>query len=78
MSQRNVETLIGRIVTDEAFRRIFSKDPVGALTEVTARGVDLTPPELRALASLDTRLVGMLADTIDPRIQKVDLRGGRT
>jgi len=77
MSQRNVESLIGRLVTDEGFRRRFSEDPGAALQEVAECGVELTSLEIRALATIDTRLFGMLADAIDPRIQKVDLRGGR-
>ena len=78
MSQRNVENLIGRLVTDEAFRRRFSEDPGGALLEITECGVELTNIELRALVTIDARLAGMLAEAIDPRIQKVDVHAGRS
>lgn len=78
MSQRNVENLIGRLVTDEAFRRRFTGDPGGALQEITACGVELTNLELRALVTIDTRLAEMLAEALDPRIQKVDVHGDRS
>ena len=73
MSQRNVERVIGRLATDEAFRRRFAGDRQAALGELIAGGVELTRCELVALASLDTRAVGRFADAIDPRIQKCDL-----
>ena len=78
MSQRNVENLIGRLVTDEAFRRRFSEDPGAALLEITECGVELTSIEFRALLTIDTRLTGMLAEAIDPRIQKIDIHAGKS
>jgi putative modified peptide len=77
VSQRNVETLIGRLVTDEAFRRRFAEDPGEALRKITECGVELTDLELRALASIDARSAEQFAEAVDPRIQKIDIHGGR-
>jgi putative modified peptide len=77
MSQRSVERVLGRLVTDEAFRRRFSADPGAALAEAAGSGVELTPIELQSLASLDPRLLSRVADALDPRLQKIDCCGGR-
>ena len=77
MSQDNVERVIGRLVTDEAFRNSFCEDPTAALDRLIESGVTLNPCELRALASLDPEKLSGFAEAIDPRIQKTDLRGGR-
>lgn len=74
MSQRNVERVIGRLVTDEQFRRRFESGPVQALQEIAAAGIELTDVEMRALAGLDARLVSRFADAIDPRLQKICCR----
>lgn len=74
MSQRNVERVIGRLVTDEQFRRRFESNPVQALQEVAAAGAELTDVEMRALAGLDARMVTRFADAIDPRLQKICCR----
>ena len=73
MTQRNVEQVIGRIVTDEGFRRRFEEKPFEALFEIVASGVELTTLELSALAAMDPALVARFADTLDPRIQKAGL-----
>ncbi len=75
MSQRNVERVIGRLVTDEGFRRRFALAPAAALQEIVETGVELTVCELRALAALDPRVLARCADALDPRIQKTDLGG---
>lgn len=77
MSQRNVEWVVGRLVTDEAFRRRFTEDREGVLRELTEGGVELNGCELRALASIDSSLATQFADAIDPRIQKADIPGGK-
>ena len=77
MSQDNVERVIGRLVTDEAFRASFSEDPAGALESLIENGMTLNACELRALSTLDPELISSFAEAIDPRIQKTDLRGGR-
>lgn len=73
MSQQNVERVIGRIVTDQGFRRRFEERPFEALFEVVAGGLELTTVELQALAGMDSALVARFADALDPRIQKIEL-----
>ncbi len=71
MSQRDVQRVIGRLVTDEAFRHRFSEDPGAVLQEVTDCGLELTALERQALASIHPAHAERFADMIDPRIQKV-------
>lgn len=77
MSQRNVEQLIGRLVTDDGFRRRFTQDPSGSLRELVAAGVELNPCEQRALRSIDPEHLARFVESLDPCIQKVELQGGR-
>ena len=76
MSQRTVELVIGRLVTDEAFRRRFFADPPAALADLGRSGFDLNDCERRALECLDARAAARFAGGIDMRIQKSDLRVG--
>ena len=73
MSQRNVEAVIGRLVTDEAFRAMFLRDPAATLTQVVERGYDLTSLEIAALTATNPGLWSRAAEQIDPRLQKVSL-----
>jgi hypothetical protein len=74
MSQRSVEQVIGRLVTDEGFRRRFFADPAAAVRELTECGVDLNECERRALTGIDAAAAKRFAEAIDARIQKTDLR----
>jgi hypothetical protein len=74
MSQRNVEQVIGKLATDEGFRRQFEGNREAALTEVIAHGLLLTPVEQRALLDLDVNACERFAGCLDPRIQKISLR----
>ena len=76
MSQRNVERLLGRLVTDEGFRRKFWESREGALGELESLGCEFNECERRALLDLSEACVEQFAGSIDPRIQKVDLWGG--
>jgi hypothetical protein len=76
MSQRNVERVIGRLATDEGFRRRFAADPRSVLAELVSQGAELNPCELRALASIDRGVADLFADSLDPCIQKIDPHGG--
>jgi hypothetical protein len=73
MSQQNVERVIGRLATDEQFRRRFRGDRKAALDELVAGGLALTRCELAALSALDAGALGRFADAVDPRLQKCDL-----
>lgn len=74
MSQRSVEQVIGKLVTDEDFRQRFDQSREATLAEVAAHGLELTPVEWRALRSLDVAACARLAGCLDPRLQKVSLR----
>ena len=76
MSQRNVERVIGRLVTDESLRRRFAQDPQGTLAELAVSGIELTGCERAALGTLDVRQLDRFAEAVDPRLQKMDLCGG--
>lgn len=76
MSQHCVERIIGLLVTDEGLRRRFRKNPQTALQEMLDRGLELNECELASLVALDAREITRFARAIDPRLQKVDLRGG--
>ena len=70
MAQRSIEILIGRLVTDEAFRSAFRRDPAATLVAFAERGYDLTALELTAMRATPAHVWDRLADDIDPRLQK--------
>lgn len=70
MTHRNVETLLGRLVTDPTLRRRFVKDPAVVLGELRDQGFELTPIELEALASTDPDAIRAFAESLDRRIRK--------
>jgi hypothetical protein len=74
VAQRNVEVVIGRLVTDEAFRAMFLRDPVATLTEFAECGYELNSLEIAALRAIDPSLWVRTAEQIDPRLQKVSFR----
>jgi hypothetical protein len=74
MSQRSVEHVIGRLATDEDFRRRFETERETVLQELLASGTELTPVELRALRDLDFSACRRFARCLDPRLQKISLK----
>jgi hypothetical protein len=77
MSQRAVEQAVGRLVTDERFRRLFGRDAAAALRELAEEGLELTSHEESALVATDRRLWDQIADGMDPRLQKISLTPAR-
>ncbi len=71
MAQRSVEILIGRLITDEAFRFAFCRNAKDALTAFIESGYELTTVEIAALRSTPADLWERVAQKIDPRLQKV-------
>ena len=74
MSQRSIEILIGRLMTDEAFRAAMTDRPAATLAAFEELGHDLTSVERQALAAIGPRCWSELAERIDPRLQKVALK----
>jgi len=73
MAQRSIEILIGRLVTDEAFREAFLKNPPSALQIFGEAGHELTPLEISALMAMPSEWWNEVAGEIDPRLQKANL-----
>jgi hypothetical protein len=65
MSQHEVERVIGRAVTDSAFREALIKNAREA-----CKGYDLSEEELDALEALDSESLESFAGTLDKRISK--------
>jgi hypothetical protein len=74
MSQANVERIVGRLVTDEDFRRAFHEDPERVVRSFADRGCELTCAEIDTLIALDPLTLEQFADALDPRLQKASLR----
>ena len=72
MSHKGVETVIGKLVTDECFRRRFFTDPAAALDGLRRWGCEVTAVEREALSTIDARAIHALAQVIDTRLQKLD------
>jgi hypothetical protein len=65
MSQSEIERVIGRAVTDSAFRQALIDDARAA-----CKDYDLTEDELDALEKLDASSLMAFAGTLDSRISK--------
>ena len=76
MAQRNVQLIIGQILTDEEFRSDFLDRPLETLGSLRERGVELTDVEIDALARTDRPFWLIAAEWIDPRLQRCRLVGG--
>jgi hypothetical protein len=74
VAQRSIELVIGRLATDEEFRQTFQADPRQTLAGLLARGTHLNHTEIEALVATDRLLWSHVADRIDPRLQKANLR----
>jgi len=78
MSQKCVEVLIGRLVTDEKLRSRFLADRVGLLLSMREAGVDLNPAELDALLDMPVESWAVMAGQVHPRLQKIALDADRS
>jgi hypothetical protein len=76
VTQRWIEIVIGRLVTDQALRRNFETDPLGTLEELAEQGTQLTPAEIAALVAIDPTLWNRAARLVDRRLLDADMRNG--
>jgi single-stranded DNA-binding protein len=74
MSQRGVEQLLGRVISDPEFRRRFYED---AVATCDAAGLQLTQREVEAVQATDEMAVRAFAAHLDPRIVRAPLGPGR-
>ena len=77
MSLRGVQAVIGKLMTDEAFRQRFEERGGDCLAGLGERGVHLDQMEIAALVETDPRLWSTMAKLIGPRLQRVDVTSGR-
>jgi hypothetical protein len=73
MSQRSVEQALGKMVTDEVFRREFFRDPDRASLEA---GLDLSPTEVSALQRVPRVMLAQLGASLEDRICRLAIPEG--
>jgi hypothetical protein len=74
MSQKTVQLIIGRLLTDEELRARFVEQPLDTLAELRDQGFELTRDEIEALADSDAAVWPSMARRIHPRLQRCSLR----
>jgi hypothetical protein len=72
VAHRNVETVIGRLVTDPLIRRRFVENPAAVLRQLQEEGCELTAVEVDALSATDPEAIRSFAQSIDRRIRKAE------
>jgi hypothetical protein len=73
VAQRSIEILIGRLVTDEAFRSAFRTDAAATLIGFVEAGYDLTALEIASLHETPADVWERVSEQIDPRLQRASL-----
>jgi hypothetical protein len=74
MAHKTVQSIIGRILTDEELREKFLVAPAATLSAFRESGLELTDDEIEALTNTDRRLWKSGADWIDSRLQRCCLK----
>lgn len=71
MSQETVERVLGRLITDERFRRLAA-DSLEAVC--LQEGYQLFPTELQLLSGLDLQCISDLAGRLNPGLCRADAK----
>jgi hypothetical protein len=74
MSQKTVQLVIGRLLTDDELRSRFVERPLETLTQLKDLGFELTLDEIDALVLSDPNVWPSMARRIHPRLQRSSLR----
>ncbi len=74
MSQRTIERVIGRLLTDEELRHEFTRSPRRTLVELHEQGWELSRFEADALLAIEIGLWSEMAARIDSRLQRCSLK----
>ena len=78
MSQRSIEILVGRLITDEAFRDAFVMDRSATLQQFQDQGHELTRVEIGAVLTVSPGWWRAIAADFDFRLQKANLASQQT
>ena len=70
MSQRDVETLLGRLLTDHEFRARFYRDPASVCI---AEGFEVSVRELEAVAAIQEAQLAAFSTQLDERIVRASI-----
>jgi hypothetical protein len=70
MTQTNVETILGRLITDEAFRRRFRLDRTAELDLLARQGLELNATERTELLSFDLSRCEAVGHAIGARLRR--------
>jgi hypothetical protein len=73
MSQKTVQLIIGRILTDDDLRERFVQEPARVLSGLRDAGYELTDAEAEALADTPVRVWTTAAGEMHPRLQRCRL-----
>ncbi|HEV3059021.1 MAG TPA: Os1348 family NHLP clan protein [Vicinamibacterales bacterium] len=76
MSQKTVQLIIGRILTDDELRSRFVRQPSETLAALRDQGFELSAGEVEALVRTDRRLWNDASSRIDARLQRCSLQLG--
>lgn len=71
MSQRGVERIVGRLVTDPGFREAFFQNPIEAGLRI---GADLTRQEIEAVLRVPLDALVQFSGCLDDRICRLHIR----
>ena len=71
MSQKAVESLLGRLLTDPEFRRRFYEEPAASCRQ---EALDVTSREIEAILVVDEVQFEQFAKQLDPRIVRAAVR----
>jgi len=74
MSQRNVELLIGRLLTDEDLRDEFTRAPFQTLAAFCQQGWELSRGEIDAFTQTDAEFWSLAAAGLPSRLRRCSLQ----
>ena len=60
-TKEELNRLVGKVLSDEAFRKEFIEDPVAAAKK---EGIDLTPDQAEVLKSIDTASMSEVVEKV--------------
>lgn len=72
MTQKSVEQLLGRLLTDPVLRRRFTDSPEQLITDLPNQNLELSQIELEALTTVDPASLRDLAERLDRRLRRID------